>query len=305
MQAESLIQIGQASLQRDNTQRHIPNPPERAPSPPVRTTKRLPSPVRQSEIPGHIRTDEWYGQSCTTGGNLDVPKEDNDENDSAMVRSRGQPEYRPESVQFQDDGEEDAGYDERYSRDRSQGFDPLSGGRIAQFGRHFHVQGDAATFLYNLVFMTEVVAYKSAHETPSSTGATQGEHSEGSLYTDDDFHETVSDVSDDSTRHRKGRVGTTRNVYRKPQEPGRVVNHLLLTWTTLSQSEIEKGTAGSLQPSTNKRSPKVAYVEDAYESEDERMNNRGSRANWFDQVSNSFAQTLSISHSILGTSLKT
>ncbi|KAF6522645.1 hypothetical protein HZS61_014173 [Fusarium oxysporum f. sp. conglutinans] len=58
-QAESLILAGQASFENHDEQEPIPDPPQqRAPSPPVRTSKRLPSPVRESEVPGHLRAGD-------------------------------------------------------------------------------------------------------------------------------------------------------------------------------------------------------------------------------------------------------
>lgn len=250
LQAESLIQIGQASLQKDSTQRQIPAPPsERAPSPPVRTAKRLPSPVRQSEIPGHGRTDELYGQT------LGVPKEQEDDANSAVVRCPTPPIRHV-------DKERHDGHDE--DRGRTEGFDPLSG-RVAQFGRHFHVHGDAATFLYKLVFMDEAPA---RNRMPGSRPYHDTDAENESFYSDD---------SDDSDNHEKGaRV----HAYRKPEEPTKVVNHLLLTWTSLSQGEIESGSADGEQPSTNKPPPKVAYVEDASSSENEQENDGGETEDW-------------------------
>jgi len=246
LQAESLIQIGQASLQRDNVQRQFPAPPsQRAPSPPVRTGKRLPSPVRQSEIPGHVRTDELYGR------NLGIPEQDEDDANSAVVP------IRPINQEDQYDSEDEG-------RGREQGFDPLSG-RVAQFGRHFHIQGDAATFLYKLVFMDEVPA---RNHMPGSHSYHDSDGEGVSVYSDD---------SDDTGSHKR-RIKV--HAYRKPEEPKKVVNHLLLTWTSLSQDEIERGSADEDQPSTNKPPPKVAYVEDASSSEDEQENNGGEREDW-------------------------
>lgn len=247
LQAESLIQIGQASLQRDNVHRQIPAPPpQRAPSPPVRTEKRLPSPVRQSEIPGHVRTDELYGQ------NLGVPKRDEDDANSAVVPVR----HAGQEIHY---------YSEDEGRGREQGFDPLSG-RVAQFGRHFHIQGDAATFLYKLVFMDEVPA---RNHMPGSHTYHDSDGEGVSVY---------SDESDDDSGNHERRVRV--HAYRKPEEPTKVVNHLLLTWTSLSQGEIERGSADKNQPSTNKSPPKGAYVEDASSSEDEQENNNGEREDW-------------------------
>ncbi|CAF3495021.1 unnamed protein product [Fusarium graminearum] len=290
LQAESLIQTGQASLQRDNMERRIPQPPpQRAPSPPVRTTKRLPSPVRQSSIPGHVRPDELYGQSSTAGDNLDVPNQDDVETRSALIRhARAQPLPHPHDQS----GEYAQGYyddDREYqtNRGRSEGYDPLAG-RVAQFGQHFHLHGDAATFLYNLVFMTEVVQHGKAPRAPSSSGATRGgSNDDPSYYSDELYSDSDSytdtegfDKADDSMNHRSGLKIPTRNVYRRPQEPARVVNQLLLAWTSLSQSEIEKNVADEKPTTTQSSYYKNAYVESDDESENEGVKSAKERSNW-------------------------
>jgi hypothetical protein len=205
--------------------------------------------------------------------NLDVPKQDNEETNSALVRGSRAQQYSHPHVQFGDGTQGDFGEDEdpENNRGRAVGYDPLAGGRIAQFGEHFHIQGDAATFLYKLVFMNEVPAYNTAPKVPSSSGATQGLHTESSYSSGDDLYSDTEDfdTADDST----------------PQEPGRVVNQLLLAWTSLSQSEIEKGVADIQPTATHSATPKHAYVESDDESEDEHGKNPRGRSNWPDHVS--------------------
>ncbi|RGP74125.1 hypothetical protein FSPOR_1820 [Fusarium sporotrichioides] len=291
LEAESLIQTGQASLQGDSVERQMPQPPaERAPSPPVRTTKRLPSPVRQSSVPGHVWSDELYGQSSTAGNNLDVPKQDNEETSSAMVRhERVHPPSNPHVPSGDDtQGDGDEGWEYQNNRGRSAGYDPLAG-RVAQFGQHFHLQGDAATFLYNLVFATEMVQHGTTPKAPSSSGATRGGmetepsyYSDEYPYPDDDLYTDteVFDTADDSTHHKDRSKVPTRYVYRRPQEPTRVVNLLLLAWTSLSQSEIEKGVVDEKPTAARGSSFKQSYVESDDESEDEHVQSSQGRSNW-------------------------
>ncbi|XEU95918.1 hypothetical protein FSHL1_001203 [Fusarium sambucinum] len=283
IQAESLIQTGQASLQRDSIQhRQIPRPPpERAPSPPVRTTKRLPSPVRQSSIPGHVRPEELYGQSSTTGDNLDVPKQD-EETNSAMVRRESTRSPIHAHDTFEGDTQEDDGEDWEYQdrRGRREGYDPLAG-RVAQFGQHFHLQGDAATFLYKLVFMTEMVKHGTSPKAPSSSGVTRGSLHVESYYSDNDYSDTEdSDTREDYMPYGDESKVPSRNVYRRPEEPTRVVNQLLLAWTSLSQSEIEKGVKDEQPTATQSSASKHAYVESDDESEDEHVKGSQGRSNW-------------------------
>ncbi|SPJ79434.1 uncharacterized protein FTOL_07825 [Fusarium torulosum] len=265
IQAESLIQAGQASLQADKTSRPIPDPPqERAPSPPVRTTKRLPSPVRQSEI--HVRTEDLYSQSSTTRHTLNVPEEGGDESYSVVARTSKAPEgpSRDAHADIKDDKSEtnseweDDGEDEDLKRGRGTGFDPLSG-RIAQFGRDFHLRGDAATFLYKLVYLDEVTAY-----TPTAYDEGSGQETEEDAY---------ADSSDDSRPLRVRSRIPSRHVNPERQEPGRVVNQLLLAWTSLSETEIEKGSSDS-QPNARENSARQAYVVSEAEDEDEDDNER-------------------------------
>ncbi|KAH7253802.1 uncharacterized protein BKA55DRAFT_593457 [Fusarium redolens] len=182
-QAESLILAGQASFQNEDDPEPIPDPPqERAPSPPVCTSKRLPSPVRESEIPGHVRTEELYGQNKNS-------------EDNAF----------------------------------------LSG--TATFGPDFHRRGDAATFLYNLVFLNEISVHGAPYEDPYITETRNGEKIEVR------HRHRHSDDSDDSEHDGASRRERVRFQDSKSQEPERLVNRLLLAWTSLSESEIEKGKA--------------------------------------------------------------
>ncbi|KAF4443144.1 hypothetical protein F53441_11543 [Fusarium austroafricanum] len=267
VQAESLIQAGQASLQNDDRTTPIPDPPtERAPSPPVRTTKRLPSPARRSEIPGHGRTDELYGH--TEEDYLSIPGT-REEASSVVARSPKAPpspngqnftifEEKGEEVDMYSEDEDDEIRDSR--RGRSSGFDPLSSGRIAQFGRDFHKRGDAATFLYKLVFLNEYLAYGTSAERENA---------------DDDiriqYRHRHSDESDEFGPRVRERERSTYPS-RETQEPEKVVNRLLLEWTSLSESEIENGSADT-RPKTTETRGRYTYVEsedeDLYSTDDE------------------------------------
>ncbi|RKK26184.1 hypothetical protein BFJ66_g228 [Fusarium oxysporum f. sp. cepae] len=241
-QAESLILAGQASLQNDESE-PIPDPPqERAPSPPVRTSKRLPSPVRESEIPGHVRTEEFYGQNKNSEDNAFLSASEKEEVHSALALSVKDP-IRPErrytvpAIDDKDEGRISSEDEVRvYRRRRRSGFDPLSGGSIAQFGPDFHRRGDAATFLYNLVFLNEIPV-KGAPDQSSYMRDTGSDEKIEVRY-----QHRHSDDSDDS-EHNGGRRERVRFRDPKPQEPGRIVNRLLLAWTSLSKSEVEKGKA--------------------------------------------------------------
>ncbi|KAM0245938.1 hypothetical protein ACHAP5_005089 [Fusarium lateritium] len=258
MQAESLIQAGQASLQADRTSRPKPEPPQgRAPSPPVRTTKRLPSPVRQSQI--HVQAEDLKDQ--LRQDTLNVPEEGGDERYSVVARTSKAPEgpsrgahdgIKDDKSEVNSDWEND-GEDEEPQRGRGTGFDPLSG-KIAQFGRDFHLRGDAATFLYKLVYLDEVTTYA-----PTPYNGDSAEETEEDMY---------SDSSDDSRpRGVKSKI-PSRQVNPERQEPGRIVNQLLLAWTSLSEYEIDKGSSDA--PSKARESPaRQAYVVSEAEDEDE------------------------------------
>ncbi|KAF4434946.1 hypothetical protein FACUT_7606 [Fusarium acutatum] len=244
-QAESLVLAGQASFQNDESEPIPDPPPERAPSPPVRTSKRLPSPVRESEIPGHMRAEELYGRNKNSEDNAFLSPSDKEEVRSALALSVKDP-IRPErrytvpAIDDQDENGISSEDEERVSRRRRKsGFDPLSGGSIAQFGPDFHRRGDAATFLYNLVFLNEIPE-KAAPDQSSHLRDTGGDEKIEVRYRhrhSDRIYD--NDYSDDEN------IGGPRERVRfkdpKPQEPRKIVNRLLLAWTSLSESEVEKG----------------------------------------------------------------
>ncbi|KAF5555507.1 hypothetical protein FMEXI_1487 [Fusarium mexicanum] len=243
-QAESLVLAGQASFENDESE-PIPDPPqERAPSPPVRTSKRLPSPVRESEIPGHVRTEELYGQNKNSEDNAFLAASEKEEVHSALALSVKDPvrSERRYTVPAIDDKDEEGIYsvdEERVSRHRRRsGFDPLSGHSIAQFGPDFHRRGDAATFLYNLVFLNEIPVRGAQGESshPRDTGSDgQAEERYQYRHSDDLYNEYHDYENNEAPRDR------VRFKDPEPQEPGRIVNRLLLAWTSLSESEVEKG----------------------------------------------------------------
>ncbi|KAM5341904.1 hypothetical protein ACJ41O_014935 [Fusarium nematophilum] len=183
LQAETLVQAGQASIECDNLPRSYPEAPsERAPSPPVRTDKRLPSPVRRSEIPGHVQSEDLFrsssraspvpqnppvpsqGEASRAAENHAAPSETeradldsvaaqesalpSDFNVHAPKVSSNDPTY-VEGENPRSDDEEAAG--------RGRGNRPFGAASypVANFGHHFRVEGDAATFLYKLVFQDE------------------------------------------------------------------------------------------------------------------------------------------------------
>ncbi|KAJ4246253.1 hypothetical protein NW762_013603 [Fusarium torreyae] len=261
IEAESLIQAGQASLQSDNSPCSLPE----APNPPVRTTKRYPSPTRQSQIPGHGRTEDLYGQSDTSRAgvhNLAVPGQRRHSisgSETAELYSlvtlghkfdqeserHGQSNRSGESIAANDLESHADPEDGESSRGR-RGCDPLSG-KVAQFGRKFHIQGDAATFLYKLVFLNEIPARKPDVK-EDDTSEEEEEEDACFLFETDDSRTTVK----------------PRRRYRDLQEPRRVVNQLLLAWTSLSESEIEKGHA---DPQPNSEEDSSIYGTDNSEWE--------------------------------------
>ncbi|KAF5644882.1 uncharacterized protein FTJAE_2636 [Fusarium tjaetaba] len=244
-QAESLVLAGQASFQNDESE-PIPDPPqERAPSPPVRTSKRLPSPVRESEIPGHVRTEELYGQNKNSEDNAFLSPSDKEEVRSALalsVKDPIRPERRYTVPAIEDEDEENTSSEgeERVSRSRRRsGFDPPDGGSIAQFGPDFHRRGDAATFLYNLVFLNEIPV-KGVPNPGSHLRDTGSDEKTEVGYR----YQQSNDVYDDDPfdyENNGGPLERARFKNPKPQEPARIVNRLLLAWTSLSESEVEKG----------------------------------------------------------------
>lgn len=243
-QAESLVLAGQASFQNDESE-PIPDPPqERAPSPPVRTSKRLPSPVRESEIPGHVRTEELYGQSKNED-KVFLSASEKEEVHSALALSVKDPvlperRYTVPAIDDRDEEGISSEDEDRVSRRRGRsGFDPLSGRSIAQFGPDFHRRGDAATFLYNLVFLNEMPV-KGKPDQNSHLRDIGSEEKTEVRYR----HRRSDDLYDDEYYDSENYEGPRERVRfqdPKPQEPGRIVNRLLLAWTSLSESEVEKG----------------------------------------------------------------
>ncbi|PTD09459.1 hypothetical protein FCULG_00007432 [Fusarium culmorum] len=217
------------------------------------------------------------GQASFQREKLDVPKQNNDEPNSAMIKHATL--YSPtDSHNPEDDTQEcnDDYWGYKNNHGRATGYDPLAG-RVAQFGQNFHLYGDAATFLYNLVFMTEVVQYGKAPQVPGSSDATrEGSQDESPYYSDDDFSTDTEGLD-------------------KADEPARVVNQLLLAWTSLSQSEIEKDVADEEDAADDKDDKDVtddkpietqssysrkAYVESDDESDTQGMKSSQGTSNW-------------------------
>ncbi|SCO54796.1 uncharacterized protein FFMR_12018 [Fusarium fujikuroi] len=265
-QAESLVLAGQASFQNDES-KPIPDPPqERAPSPPVRTSKRLPSPVRESEIPGHVRTEELYGQSKNED-NAFLSATEKEEVHSALALSVKDPvlperRYTVPAIDDKDEEGISSEDEDRVSRRRGRsGFDPLSSRSIAQFGPDFHRRGDAATFLYNLVFLNEMPV-KGKRDQSSHLRDIGSEEKTEVRYR----HQHSDDLYDDENYDSENNEGPRERVRFKnsnPQEPGRIVNRLLLAWTSLSESEVEKG-----KPDNQADRSKAFGESDSSDSED-------------------------------------
>jgi hypothetical protein len=202
-----------------------------------------------------------HSQSSTTRHTLNVFEEGGDESYSVVARTSKAPEgpSRDARADIKDDKSEidseweDDGEDEELKRGRGKGFDPLSG-RIAQFGRDFHLRGDAATFLYKLVYLDEVTPY-----TPTAYDGDSDQENE---------EDVNADSSDDSRPHRVRSKIPSRRVNPERQEPGRVVNQLLLAWTSLSKNEIEKGSSEP-QPNARENLARQAYVVSEAEDESE------------------------------------
>ncbi|KAF0636588.1 hypothetical protein FPSE5266_09890 [Fusarium pseudograminearum] len=255
------------------------------------------------------------GQASFQREKLDVPKQNNDEPNSAMIKHAtlySPPD--PHGHLGDDTQDHDDDYCEyKNNRGRAAGYDPLAG-RVAQFGQNFHLHGDAATFLYNLVFMTEVVQYGKAPQVPGSSDATRGGlQDESPYYSGDDLSIDSEDLdnADGSIYHRDRSRISPGNVHRRPQEPARVVNQLLLAWTSLSQSEIEKDVAdeedaADIKDATDDKDDednkdvtdekptaarsfcsRNAYVESDDESENEGVKSSQGTSNWPHTESNS------------------
>ncbi|KAF5599694.1 hypothetical protein FPANT_3146 [Fusarium pseudoanthophilum] len=289
-QAESLVLAGQASFQNDESD-PIPDPPqERAPSPPVRTSKRLPSPVRESEIPGHVRTEELYGQNKNSEDDVFLSPSDKEEVRSALALSVKDP-IRPErrytvpAIENEDEESTSSEGEERVSRSRRRSeFDPLSGGSITQFGPDFHRRGDAATFLYNLVrclscglevlFAVEICGLKGAPNPSSHLRDTKSDEKTEVGYR----HRHSNDVYDDDPfDYENNGVPGERVRFKnpKPQEPRRIVNRLLLAWTSLSESEVEKG-----KPDNQPDKSKAFGASDSSDSEESLYGPENPETNW-------------------------
>ncbi|KAM0415931.1 hypothetical protein ACHAPT_013084 [Fusarium lateritium] len=271
IQAESLIQAGQVSLEHDN--RYTRAQRQRAPSPPFRTSKRLPSPVRRSEIPGHVWPEDLFDRSGapTTGGrNPSTPEErhrrssrksvsdtEKDETDSVDARDpKSTPDHStriPKKATVSDadeeEGEEtpDQGNEADLENDASD--EPRrrgSNGKVVQLGHNFRVRGDAATFLYKLVF-----------EDQSSSSDETKEGSESSE--EEGWTGLTSDDSEQESRYSKRHASRPVRERPTPQEPEKVVDNLLLKWTLLSENEIEKGTTDSKPTETEHTRERPSY----------------------------------------------
>ncbi|KAF4470436.1 hypothetical protein FALBO_2666 [Fusarium albosuccineum] len=267
LQAETLVQAGQASLESDTASVPYPKAPrERAPSPPFRTNKKLPSPVRQSEIPGHVRTEDLFGQysASTTGPpNLNVPRKEqqgqpstaaayrhsvsdteedpypDDGRDTPPVPDHGsqaRSKAKNKDPPDEESGERPRQDNEASSRRRKRDFDPTTH-KVANSEHRFRVRGDAATFLYTLVFQGEAPGQGTSKDTSDDTSASDEE----------DWSEVLSDNSEPRirVRHTKRYVPEQERERPSPRKPAKVVDQLLLKWTLLSEREVEEGISES------------------------------------------------------------
>ncbi|RSL44670.1 hypothetical protein CEP53_011118 [Fusarium sp. AF-6] len=269
IQAESLIQAGQVSLEHDNRYTRIPR--QRAPSPPFRTTKRLPSPVRRSEIPGHVWPEDLFDRSGapTTGArNPSSPEErrrssrksvsdtEREDTDYADARdSKPTPDHStrvPKKATVSDaeeEGEEtpDQGNEADLENDASD--EPRrrgSNGKVVQLGHNFRVRGDAATFLYNLVFQ---------NQSPSPGDA----KTENSSSEEEGWTGLTSEDSEQESRYSARHASRPPRERPTPQEPEKAVDNLLLKWTLLSEREIEKGASESKSPEKEHTRERPSY----------------------------------------------
>ncbi|KAI8677752.1 hypothetical protein NCS55_00493000 [Fusarium keratoplasticum] len=277
IQAESLIQAGQVSLEHDNRYTRISR--QRAPSPPFRTSKRLPSPVRRSEIPGHVWPEDLFDRSGapTTGArNPSSPPErrrssrksvsdtEREETDYVDARSpKPTPDHStriPKKATVSDadeeEGEEtpDQGNEADLENDASD--EPRrrgSNGKVVQLGHNFRVRGDAATFLYNLVFQNQSPSPGDAKEENSST------EEEG-------WTGLTSEDSEQESRYSTRHASRPPRERPTPQEPEKAVDNLLLKWTLLSEREIEKGASESKSPEKEHTRERPSY--DSKEDDD-------------------------------------
>lgn len=226
----------------------------RAPTPPIRTARVLPGLTSESNIPGHAASEDLFNHQPTGSqpGTQDLPahremrgqnpeanadRQDStlggsQEDDSMMTQVSG--ELRGVSAPaFGEASTRRSAPDD--SRERPLGIDQLSGAggprnaintassRMTNFGRNFHVHGDAATLLYKLVFEDE------GYDTESDT---EDEHLS-------DTSGTLGDNNDDDAFDNRARR-SDRPKLRQPQsrEPAQIVNRLLLDWTSLNDEEV-------------------------------------------------------------------
>ncbi|KAI8720052.1 hypothetical protein NCS52_00449600 [Fusarium sp. LHS14.1] len=257
IQAESLIQAGQVSLEHDNRYTRISR--QRAPSPPFRTSKRLPSPVRRSEIPGHVWPEDLFDRSGapTTGARnpSSPPERRRSSRKSVSETEREEPEYAhiPKKATVSDadeeEGEEtpDQGNEADLENDASD--EPRrrgSNGKVVQLGHNFRVRGDAATFLYNLVFQNQSPSPGDAKEEHSST------EEEG-------WTGLTSEDSEQESRYSTRHASKSPRERPTPPEPEKAVDNLLLKWTLLSESEVEKGASESKSPEKEHTRERPSY----------------------------------------------
>ncbi|OIW25736.1 hypothetical protein CONLIGDRAFT_708502 [Coniochaeta ligniaria NRRL 30616] len=316
-QAESLVQASHVCLEEDTmdtlewTQlRSAPFPQpahERAPSPPVRTGKRYPSPVRQFKddpftpiatrnqgaaapipaVPAVARTESEAAEPSVRTMPISTPLphrdadhpprmfitgadgktiEANDQSASEPADTRKKLPITVASLSGQPQPSN--------RRDEDSNF------RVTQYDRDFHLEGDAATFLYQLVFAGDNAA-SASH--PSSRPGTEDREPDAKSNiaeaTDESNNEVgydtessddgldFSSISDDvsahssaggTSRRRSGRVKVNIQSNRHPAtrrtaphlpgiapQPAAVVNRLLLEWTDLTATEIEESKSSS------------------------------------------------------------
>lgn len=147
--------------------------------------------------------------------------------------------------------------------------------RVAQYAPGFHHEGDAATLLYNLIFATDTSRMHRANPRPNTRtpdsemesnaaaadGRSEDEQSFGSGY--DDISSSSESHSDKEYQNDFSRRRSTR--FRPPPPPGRrtarmapqrigavpqpvvVVNRLLLEWTDLTESEIKQSESATVK----------------------------------------------------------
>lgn len=236
LQSENIVQAGQATLRMDRLDLL---PPVRVPSPPRRTDKQLPGPVNHSEVPGHASSDALFSHSLDP-----IPESQSSSTlteghmsqtfSTSATRYHGA-SYAPSSVEdvAEDFDEEDLyGYESfRPQKDQRQNsFDikNAKNSRLERFCPKLHDRGDAATFLYKLVFQQEEQedsGYLSESQSESEESSSESDNTEegeqGELYY--------------TARHRH----VARQHRPRPRAPSAVVDHLLLEWTSLTRGELD------------------------------------------------------------------